>query len=122
MMNNEDINFKFWKRFDKHREGAGFSSLKKFADYSKIPEQRMKNQRSRNQIPKIYDLLTISKLLGVSTEYLVTGADSFAVANYPYRIKAIAEKLTKVSEFDLTIIERSVELLPIEKSSKANAG
>lgn len=110
-MNKDEINYNFWKRFDILKTKKGFESLKEFSEIAKIPEQRMKNQRSKNQIPKIFDLLTISSLLNCSIEFLVTGQTE-SLDSYSIRVKKIAKQLTKLEENDLTTIERIVDVLP----------
>ena len=62
--------FDFWKEVDKLNK---FSTTKELAEVGGLNYVRMRNQRSEGRIPGSVDLLLISKVLGVSSEYLLTG-------------------------------------------------
>lgn len=62
--------FDFWREVDKLNK---FSTTKELAEVGGLNYVRMRNQRSEGRIPGSVDLLLISKVLGVSSEYLLTG-------------------------------------------------
>jgi len=115
-----NIEYNFWNRVDLLRKNSKIKTLKDLAKATGIKEKKFKDQRSNQSLPKALDLLAIAKAYDVSIEFLLTGE---VEASYPPRIKRIADKLCKISELDLYVIERNVELLPVqEKSEKVNVG
>lgn len=118
---NTDIEFNFWNRVDLLRKNSEIRTLKDLATATGIKEKKFKDQRSNQSLPKALDLLAIAKTYNVSMEFLLTGE---AEASYPPRIKKIADKLCKISDLDLYVIERNVELAPevIINKSKISVG
>ncbi|MBK5201536.1 MAG: hypothetical protein JJE21_08410 [Spirochaetaceae bacterium] len=98
----------FWERVDKLNP---FTSIKKLAIVANIDYNTIKKQRSELRFPKVGTIILISKVLNCSVDYLVTGKLEIK-KNYPTQIEKIADKLCIVSEEDLTLIKRNVELLP----------
>lgn len=70
---DENTGFYFWKRID---EIKGSMSIKDISELSMIPYGTLKNQRSRNIIPKMEDVFTISKVLDVSMDTLMPNKDA----------------------------------------------
>ena len=118
------IEYNFWKRIDLLRKNSAINTLDQLAVVAEMKGQRIREQRSKQTLPKAINILAMAKAFGVSMEYLLIGESSnFQQKNYSKRIEAIADKLCNVSEMDLYLIERNVELLPVqEKSKKVNAG
>lgn len=98
----------FWERVDNLNP---FTSIKKLANVANIDYNTIKKQRSELRYPKVDIIISISKVLNCSVDYLVTGEVEIK-KNYPVQIEKIADKLCMVSEEDLTLIKRNVELLP----------
>ena len=119
-----EIEYKFWKRIDLLRKDSAINTLDQLAVVAGMKGQRIREQRSKQTLPKAINILAMAKAFGVSMEYLLIGESSdYHQKNYSKRIEAIAEKLCNVSETDLSLIERSVELLPLkEQSAKVNVG
>ncbi len=65
---NENAGFYFWKRID---EIKGSMSIKDISELSGIPYGTLKNQRSRNIVPKMEDVFAISETLNVSMDTLM---------------------------------------------------
>jgi len=110
----------FWKQVD---ELNPYKSIKMLMDKSSIDYNTIKKQRSELRFPKIEIILAIANELNCSLDLLLERDFKPSQITYPKRIKAIADKLCNVSEMDLSLIERSVELLPLEEQSvKVNVG
>jgi len=113
-MNN--INpYNFWERVDYLRTKLNIKTLKELSSISNIKYRKINDQRTNMSIPKAEDLLALATVLHVSIEFLLIGK---LKKSYPKRIEMIAEKLCKVSEKNLTIIENMVELMPEEKKEE----
>lgn len=69
---DENTGFYFWKRID---EIKGSVSIKDISELSGIPYGTLKNQRSRNIVPKMEDVFAISKVLDVSMDTLMPKED-----------------------------------------------
>ena len=104
-MNKVDT-YQFWKRIDSLRD----VSISEISKISGINYQRLKEQRSSQRLPCGEDLLSISKALNVSIEFLLTGHDVFSP-----RIYSIAKKMDSLTEAQLDVIESAVDA-SMEKS------
>lgn len=68
-MESEQI-YDFWDRVKKNLNGR---SLKDLSDLVHVKYQNLKDQRSDNRLPRVETLFEISKVLGVSVDFLLTG-------------------------------------------------
>jgi len=100
--------YSFWKRVDLNNK----NSLKKLSEELGLNYATIKTQRSNNKMPTACTIFSIAQSLNITTDYLLSGE---TLKQFPFRITAIAEKLCKVSEKNLAIIEDMVELMPEEK-------
>ena len=69
--------FCFWKIVDNILEK---NTLVWLANKSELNYKTLKNQRSYLRLPNLEDAYAISRTLGVSLEYLLTGTDSLSEA------------------------------------------
>ncbi len=106
----------FWERVDKLNP---FKSIKKLSITATIDYNTIKKQRSELRYPKVDTIIQIAKVLNCSVDFLVTGKIE-PTKSYPAQIEEIADKLCIVSEEDLTLIKRNVELLPSKKNHNKN--
>jgi len=114
--------YNFWSRVDDLRAQLNIKTLKELSSITEIKYRKINDQRTNMSIPKAEDLLALADALNVSMEYLLTGKKSSKQKkSYPIRIEVIADKLCKVSDQNLSLIENTISLMPIEdKSIKAN--
>lgn len=96
--------YDFWKNVDAKMK---LPSLKELAKTYNLDYVRIVNQRSDCRIPKLEDAFSLSKALGVSIEYLLTG-EEINISPYPPRIDKIARHLMKIPSRDLDTIESMV--------------
>jgi transcriptional regulator with XRE-family HTH domain len=94
--------FDFWKNVEK----ANRYTYMELANLANLNYNTIRNQRSQNVLPNGKDIYVISKVLGVSMEYLLTGIETRKI--YPSRIVTITEKLMKISTSDLSTVERMI--------------
>lgn len=99
----------FWIRYEEVKKKVGISSHQ-LALKVGINENTMKQWKSKGRIPKAEELIKISKGLGVSIDYLLTGKEM----GYNERVIAIAQACSRASEEDLQLVER---ILRIEKNT-----
>lgn len=109
-MNDTEI-FNTWKRIDKLNSER---TLKGLAEELNVSYSTLRSQRTRNILPNVDILLSISKIFGVSIDFLLTGTQPETKSTYPPRIKKIADKLCNVAELHLLSIESIVDTLPLE--------
>lgn len=115
-----NIEYNFWNRVDILRKNSNIKTLKDLAIATGIKEKRFKDQRSNQTLPKAVDLLAIANVFNVSMESLLTGKIEEKKA-YSKRIELISNKLSLISESNLSLIEHTIDLMPIEqKSEKVN--
>lgn len=112
----EERAYNFWKRIDSFNNEKTILEL---SNKNGINYATIKTQRSRNKMPNVDIIYTLAKALNVSMEFLISG-EGEKKDQYPTRVKAIADKLCKVSEQDLSLIERNVHLLPIDEYIQPN--
>lgn len=104
-MNTAEKAYEIWQRIDLQRQQKPLSTI---AEECGIKYQRIKEQRSSNRIPSVLDLYEISKYLGISMEYLVSGSKETVI--YPLRVRTIADACMKASEDDLKLVERVLRI------------
>lgn len=104
----------FWKRIEDMIYGK--SSFSMLAERADVNYRTLANQHSSRRIPEATTILKLSRALGVSIEYLLTG--QYEVHHLPQRIELIAQKLTRISESNLETIETMIMALPDEESKK----
>jgi transcriptional regulator with XRE-family HTH domain len=114
--------YTFWNRLDDLRAQLNIATLKELSLITNINYRKINGQRTNMSIPKSEDLFTLATALNVSMEYLLTGEPVKDNKKfYPIRIEVIADKLCKVSDQNLSLIENTINLMPIEdKSIKVN--
>lgn len=86
-----------WKRID---EKKGDMSVKELSELTGIKYQLLKDQRSRDIIPKAVDLASIARALNTTMDYVMTGRNfrSAFLEYIPY--------LEKASDGDLSAIRK----------------
>lgn len=117
-MNKLDGKF-FWKRID---DLNPYKSVKMLMDKASVDYNTIKKQRSELRYPKIETIIAIANTLDCSLDYLLLReVKQKQKKSYPIRIEVIADKLCKVSDQNLSLIENTISLMPIEdKSIKVN--
>jgi len=75
-MDKEETAYRLWQRVDVRREVLGFT-LDNLAKESGLQTQKIKDQRSRNILPKSETLYKLATALGCSMEYLISGNDPY---------------------------------------------
>lgn len=68
--------FGFWKRVDELKKGMSLSELSELAN---IKYQQVRHLRSENRYPKANEIYDIAKILGSSSDYLISGEDEKSV-------------------------------------------
>lgn len=97
--------YEFWKVVDACNP---YKTIRGLCEATGLGYWNVAQQRSKDIIPKADVLLTISKALNKSIEYLLTGQES---KEYPTRIDAIARAcLYSATGEDLLAIERILRL------------
>lgn len=121
-MKNFDA-YTFWNRIDDLRDQLNIITLKELSLITDIKYRKINDQRSNMSLPKVEDLFALATALNVSMEYLLIGELSKEQKKYyPIRIEVMADKLCKVSDQNLSLIENTIGLMPVEdKSIKVNA-
>lgn len=102
--------FDFWREVDRLNK---LETTKELAEVGGLNYVRMRNQRSEGRIPGSVDLLRISKVLGVSPEYLLTGQGEESSSRYA-RIQDIIDWLMAKSDAELEVF-RQYNHVPREK-------
>jgi len=114
---NINEGYEFWTRVDAVNPYKTLSELVKITG---LNYGSTKTQRTNNRVPSAIAVYKISVAVGYSVEYLLTGKKE-QKKSYPIRIEVIADKLCKVSDQNLSLIENTISLMPIEdKSIRAN--
>lgn len=117
-----EIEYKFWERIDLLRKNSAIDTLDKLAVVAGMKGQRIREQRSKQTLPKAVNILAMAKAFNVSVEYLLIGELSKSQKKaYPKRIENISDRLCQLSEQNLLLIENMINLMPIEdRSLKVN--
>lgn len=120
-MKNIDA-YTFWNRVDNLRVQLNIKTLKELSVISNIKYRKINDQRTNMTIPKSEDLFALASALNVSMEFLLIGdLSKQPKKTYTKRIELIADKLSFISEPNLSLIEHTIDLMPIEqKSEKVN--
>lgn len=114
-MKREELAYKLWQRVDVRREILGYT-LDVLAKESGLNKQTIKDQRSRNIIPRSDTLFSIASTLRCSMEYLISGheLDSGTLLEYiPFLERCPPDRLESV---------RLLLGMSIEKKSDSNSG
>lgn len=83
--------YQFWERVDKEREKKRIT-LEQLAAAIGIKHQSIRDQRSKDLIPKSETLYKMSIALNVTMEYLLAGVTQY---KYDARVRAIADWLSE---------------------------
>jgi hypothetical protein len=114
---NKNEGYEFWTRIDAVNPYKTLSELVRKAG---LNYGSTKTQRTNNRIPAAFSVYKLAVAVEASVEYLLTGKIE-QKKSYPIRIEVIADKLCKVSDQNLSLIENTINLMPIEdKSIKVN--
>jgi transcriptional regulator with XRE-family HTH domain len=113
---DQDLGFWFWKRVDGLR---GKRQLKEIAEAAEIDYTRIKNQRSDNRTPKLEDAYRLSRVLGCSLSFLITGVESDNII--PGNLLPIINALKTASEEDIHIVRRILRIPEDSALSVRNA-
>ena len=107
-MTKELSAYQFWKRVDEIRERRGFT-LEQIASMVGVKHQSIRDQRSKDLIPKSETVYKIAKRLNASMEYLLAGETEI---RYSPRVNAIANYLEtnpeKLDAIEILLFEKSV--------------
>ena len=105
--------YQFWQRFDELRDGRDMQSL---LEGTGIKYKTLLAMRCNQSIPKSVELYQLSRSLGVSMEYLLTGEVSarFCLSS---RILAIAKACESATELDLMMVEKILDIPPAGKNT-----
>lgn len=101
----QDLGFRFWKRVDGLR---GKRQLKEIAEIAEIDYTRIKNQRSDNRTPKLEDAYRLSRVLGCSVSFLITGVESDN--KIPGNLIPIMKALKSASDEDIVLVKRILRI------------
>ncbi|MFA6845801.1 MAG: hypothetical protein WCR02_08750 [Sphaerochaetaceae bacterium] len=105
----------FWKIADKT---IGNISWMEVAEKAALNYRTLVNQRSGARLPDATSILSISRVLGVSMEYLLTGKEQAKTQPFPSRVMKLAEHLSSLSEQQLDMIEPMVMSVQVEQPPK----
>jgi transcriptional regulator with XRE-family HTH domain len=99
----------FWKivKREVERQKTSFEWLYRKAG---IPKGTFSSWKSRNLMPRADAAFRIAGALGVSVEYLLTGADRGGAASNP-RVQGILEKMVLLDDKDVDALDAVVEAL-----------
>ena len=84
-----------------------YSTLRELTAKAGIDYRHAMQQRGDNRMPKVEDIFLLSRAMGKSMEFLVTGK---ARQIYPPHIEAIATRCMAVSQEDISLVERILRL------------
>lgn len=84
-----------------------YSTLSELTAKAGIDYRHAMQQRGDNRMPKVEDIFLLSRAMGKSMEFLVTGK---LRQNYPPHIEAIANRCMAVSPEDIRIVERILRI------------
>lgn len=90
------------KRIQNRRKQIGYTQ-EQLADMMNVSVQMISNLERGNKAIRIDNLVNISRILNISTDYILTGKETVE------DISALAEKMEKLSERDRKLIEKIVE-------------
>lgn len=97
--------FDFWRNIDCHNP---YESMRKLCLSAGISYNNTCKQRTNSYMPKPETLLKLSKAMGVSIEFLLTGKEE---RRYPPEIEEIARWLTLFgTDEDIAIIKRLLRI------------
>lgn len=97
-------------RIYKRRKQLGYTQ-EKLAELMDVSIQMVSNLERGNKAIKIDNLLKLSKILGISTDYILTGAQTKA------DIQSFSEKAALLSADDFIFIENTMNFLLAKKQS-----
>jgi transcriptional regulator with XRE-family HTH domain len=103
----------FWDRLAKHI-GSQFESISDFCEVSGISYDTYYTQKARGTLPKIDQLLKMSRTLDIPVEELVDGTTSLtpkesAQLRDHEEVMRIANELLKASRDKLEVVEKLIE-------------
>ena len=98
------------ERICKKRKQLGYTQ-EKLAELMDVSIQMISNLERGNKAIKIDNLLKLSKILSISTDYILTGTQTKA------DIQSFSEKATLLSADDFIFIENTMNFLLSKKQS-----
>jgi len=111
----------FWERFDSLMKKK-FSALGDFCKDARLNYNTIISQRQRKSVPKIDQLVDMSKALGVSTDFLITGVDFTDPLTQIIRnnkaVSHLAYRLTQCKVEQLSIINSMLDTWGIDKGPR----
>lgn len=98
----------FWDRVDMNNP---YNTLTKLIANTNIDYVNLRRQRFDNRIPKTLDVYELSKALGTTMEYLLTGIEEKKEPPLPPRIRRIVLNLMHIAtDEDLLLVERILRI------------
>ena len=108
-MQNEKMAYDMWKRVDTFREQTGYN-LEHIATIIGVKYQTIKDQRSKNMIPKTECMYKMALLFNTTIEYLLTGKEE--------RIISIADEVYEYMQTEMpSLLEDIMRKISLKKEA-----